>query len=60
MIAGIVDTAIQLVGGVALRTGHPLEELYRRIRTLRLAEGASDILRISLARGQLELSKGRI
>ena len=60
MIAGVVDTAIQLVGGVALRTGHPLEELYRRIRTLRLAEGASDILRISLAKGQLELAKGRI
>ena len=60
MIANVVDTAIQLVGGIALRTGHPLEELYRRIRTLRLAEGASDILRINMAKGRLDLQKGRI
>ena len=60
MIADVVDTGIQLVGGIALRTGHPLEALYRRVRTLRLAEGASDILRINLAKGRLELDKGRI
>ena len=59
-IGEIVDTGIQLVGGIALRDGHPLEELYRRVRTLRLAEGASDILRINLAKGRLELDKGRI
>ncbi len=55
-----VDTAIQLVGGAALVQGHPLEALYRRLRALRLAEGASDVLRLNLARGALELGKGRI
>ncbi|NIP16193.1 MAG: hypothetical protein GWM88_16240 [Pseudomonadales bacterium] len=56
----IVDTAIQLVGGSALVESHPLAELYRRLRALRLAEGGSDVLRLNLARGRLDLDKGRI
>ena len=59
-IGDIVDAAIQLVGGAALRNGHPLEGLYRRVRSMRLAEGASDVLRLNLARGRLDLDKGRI
>lgn len=57
-VAEVVDTAIQLVGGSALVTGHPLESLYRRVRALRLAEGGSDVLRLNLARGSLDLDKG--
>jgi alkylation response protein AidB-like acyl-CoA dehydrogenase len=49
-----IDTAVQLVGGAALIVGHPLERTYREIRSLRLAEGASDLLRISIARARLE------
>lgn len=60
LVGEAVDTAIQLVGGGALVVGHPLEALYRQVRSLRLAEGASDVLRLNLARGALELSKGRI
>ena len=56
----VVDTAIQLVGGRALTVGHPLETLYRRVRVMRLAEGANDILRLNLARGRLDLDKGRV
>ncbi|MDX1384593.1 MAG: acyl-CoA dehydrogenase family protein [Thermoanaerobaculia bacterium] len=56
----IVDQAIQMVGGRGLIHGHPLERLYRRVRALRLAEGASDLLRLQIARGRLELDKGRI
>ena len=59
-VGDIVDAAIQLVGGSALRTDHPLAALYQRVRALRLAEGASDVLRLNLARGKLELGKGRI
>ena len=55
-----VDTAIQLVGGQALIVGHPLERLYRRVRALRLGEGASDLLRINVARGVLEFGAGRL
>ena len=59
-VGEIVDMSVQLVGGNALTIGHPLEALYRRVRAMRLAEGASDILRLNLARGRLELDKGRI
>ncbi|MCY3859932.1 MAG: acyl-CoA dehydrogenase family protein [Gammaproteobacteria bacterium] len=59
-IGEIVDMAIQLHGGMALQNGHPLEELYRRVRAWRLAEGASDVLRLNLVRGKLDLQKGRI
>ncbi len=56
----IVDEALQMSGGKALVVGHPLERLYRRVRALRLAEGASDLLRLNLAKGRFELAKGRI
>ncbi len=59
-IGDIVDTAIQLVGGSALVEGHPLEAMYRRVRALRLAEGASDVLRLNLVRGNIDLGKGRL
>jgi acyl-CoA dehydrogenase len=55
-----VDTAIQLIGGNALTDDHPLSILYRQVRGLRLAEGGSDVLRLNLARGKLELDKGRL
>lgn len=56
----VVDSAIQLVGGEALIEGHPLEAMHRRLRTLRLAEGESDVLRINIARGHLDLDQGRL
>ena len=59
-IGEMVDTAIQLVGGVALVDDHPLAILYRKVRGWRLAEGASDVLRLNIGRGILELDKGRI
>lgn len=59
-VGELVDTAIQLVGGSALVEGHPLERLYRQVRAWRLAEGASDVLRLNIGRGILELGKGRI
>lgn len=57
-VGDVVDTAMQLVGGKALTVGHPLERLYREVRALRIAEGASDVLRLNLARGDLDLGKG--
>lgn len=59
-VARVVDTAIQLVGGSALVDDHPLAVLYRRMRSLKLAEGGNDVLRLNLARGKLELDKGRL
>lgn len=60
-VAGrVVDTAVQLVGGQALIVGHPLERLYRRVRSMRLTGGASDILRLNVARGVIEFNAGRL
>lgn len=56
----VVDQAIQLTGGQALIAGHPLERLYRVTRSWRLAEGASEMLRVSIARGLLEFDSGRV
>ncbi|MCZ6503763.1 MAG: acyl-CoA/acyl-ACP dehydrogenase [Gammaproteobacteria bacterium] len=56
----VIDMAVQLVGGQALVRGHPLEKLYRQVRSLRLVEGASDLLRINLVKGKLELKKGKV
>ena len=51
---------VQLFGGQALVTGHPLEKLYREVRSLRFVEGASDLLRLNISKGKLELGKGRV
>ncbi len=56
----IVDAAVQLVGGNALTEGHPLERMYRQVRSMRFAEGASDILRLNIAKGKLDLNKGSL
>ena len=56
----VIDWGVQLVGGQALVQGHPLEKLYREVRSLRLTEGASDLLRLNLAKGKLELGKGSV
>ncbi len=56
----VVDWGVQLVGGQALVAGHPLEAMYRRVRSFRFVEGASDLLRINLAKGNLELGKGTL
>lgn len=56
----LVDMAVQLVGGEALVVGHPLEQALRRLRAWRLTEGESDTLRVNVARGHLDLGKGRL
>ncbi len=55
-----VDEAIQLVGGGAVVEDHPLAILYQKVRSLRLAEGATDVLFQNIARGRLELHKGEL
>ena len=57
-VSTVIDSSVQLVGGRALVNGHPLESLYRRIRSMRLAGGASDILRLGVSRGVLEFNTG--
>jgi acyl-CoA dehydrogenase len=45
----IVDDAVQLVGGRGVLVGHPVEQLYRAVRALRIYEGATDIQHLIVA-----------
>jgi alkylation response protein AidB-like acyl-CoA dehydrogenase len=56
----LVDSAVQLVGGEALVEDHPLCQTLKRVRALRLTEGETDTLRVNVARGHLDLGKGRL
>ena len=46
----VIDSAVQLFGGLGVGSGHPVERLYREIRALRIYEGASEVQKIVIAR----------
>ncbi|MDH3196776.1 MAG: acyl-CoA dehydrogenase family protein [Candidatus Krumholzibacteria bacterium] len=49
----VIDSAVQLFGGLGVVAGHPVERLYRDIRPLRIYEGTSEIQRLVVARETL-------
>ena len=48
-----IDSAVQLHGGLGVVTGHPVEVLYREIRSLRIYEGTSEIQKLIIAQQTL-------
>jgi acyl-CoA dehydrogenase len=50
----VIDDAVQLFGGLGVKSGVKVEELYREIRALRIYEGASDVQKIIIARQELD------
>ena len=50
----VIDKAVQLFGGLGVRKGVKVEELYREVRALRIYEGASEVQKIVIARQLLE------
>jgi acyl-CoA dehydrogenase len=50
----VIDSAVQLFGGLGVRSGMPVEKLYREIRALRIYEGASEIQKLIIAKQALE------
>jgi acyl-CoA dehydrogenase len=54
----VIDAAVQIHGGDGVRSGHPVEMLYREIRALRIYEGASDVQKIIIARSALSSAGG--
>jgi acyl-CoA dehydrogenase len=46
----VIDAAIQIHGAAGLEKGHPLEHLYRAVRSPRIYEGTSEIQRDVIAR----------
>lgn len=45
----VIDHAVQLLGGLGVTAGHPVERLYRDIRPLRIYEGTTEIQKIIIA-----------
>jgi acyl-CoA dehydrogenase len=52
----IIDSAVQIHGGVGLVRGHIVEQLYRDVRAMRIYEGTSEIQKLVIAN---QLLKGQ-
>ena len=46
----VIDRAVQMFGGLGVRSGQIAERLYREIRPLRIYEGASEVQKLIIAR----------
>lgn len=46
----VIDKAVQLFGGLGVRSGVKVESLYREIRALRIYEGATEVQKLIVAR----------
>ncbi|MBI2890773.1 MAG: acyl-CoA dehydrogenase family protein [Nitrospirae bacterium] len=54
MICRVVDTALQIHGGMGFMRDLPIERIYRTARAGRIGEGTSEILKNTIARELLE------
>jgi alkylation response protein AidB-like acyl-CoA dehydrogenase len=50
----VIDAAVQLLGGLGVVQGNPVERLYREVRSLRIYEGASEVQQLIIARELLK------
>jgi acyl-CoA dehydrogenase len=49
----VIDRAVQIFGGLGVKKGMKVEQLYREIRALRIYEGATEVQKIVIAREML-------
>ncbi len=54
----IIDDAVQILGGAGVLADHPVDRLYRSVRSLRIYEGTTEIQHLLIA-GQLIAAAGR-
>jgi len=45
---------VQILGGLGVKRGHPVERLYREVRALRIYEGATEVQKLIIARELLK------
>jgi acyl-CoA dehydrogenase len=50
----VIDSAVQLFGGLGVKRGVMVERLYREIRALRIYEGATEVQKLIIARSLLK------
>src|SRR4051812_49084194 len=53
----VIDAAVQMFGGMGVRSGETVEQLYREIRSLRIYEGATEVQQLIMARELLKEMK---
>ena len=46
----VIDRAVQIFGGMGVKSGETVEKLYREIRALRIYEGATEVQKVIIAR----------
>ncbi len=56
---GIIDQAVQILGGKGVMADHPLDRLYRAVRALRIYEGTTEIQHLVIARHLLKEAAAR-
>ena len=49
----VIDRAVQIFGGLGVKKGTKVEQLYREIRALRIYEGATEVQKVVIARETL-------
>jgi acyl-CoA dehydrogenase len=54
----VIDRALQMHGGLGVRTGSVVERLYREIRALRIYEGATEVQQLIIGRAVLDARTG--
>ena len=54
----VIDAAVQMFGGLGVKSGEPVEQLYREIRSLRIYEGATEVQQLIIARELLKEVRG--
>jgi acyl-CoA dehydrogenase len=50
----VIDSAVQIFGGLGVKRGEVVERLYRDIRALRIYEGATEVQKLIIARALLK------
>ena len=53
MAQQVIDAAVQIFGGLGVKVGVKVEELYRDVRALRIYEGATEVQKLIIARQEL-------
>jgi acyl-CoA dehydrogenase len=53
MVCRVADSTLQLFGGAGYRKDEPIERIWREVRTIRILEGTSEIMRHIIARDTL-------
>ncbi|RYF39740.1 MAG: acyl-CoA dehydrogenase [Comamonadaceae bacterium] len=56
----VIDSAVQIFGGMGVVSGNMVERLYREIRSLRIYEGATEVQQLIIARELLKEMKDTV